>query len=166
MIAGSVSLTVDVRSKRDKVRDQVVVNLTQSIDQVCVKRGVTCTVQRVHDAPSVVSDPSIVRGLKEAIKRTRQTMAGFLSTPSNTDCNEGGGMCGWVEPDADVPELVSGAGHDAMAVSEVFKQAMVFVRCKGGVSHSPLESITPEDLHVTTSTILNYLLTKTTSTTT
>lgn len=153
VIAGSVSLTIDVRFKRDRVRDEVVVNLTRSIEEICAKRGVQCSIHRVHDASSVVSDPGIVRGLKEAIKRTRQTMG---SNPG-PECKEQG-SCGWADLDAEVPELVSGAGHDAMAISEVIKQAMVFVRCKGGVSHSPLESITPEDLHATTSAILNYLV--------
>ncbi len=36
-------------------------------------------------------------------------------------------------------ELVSGAGHDAVPVSEVSPVAMLFVRCFKGISHNPLE---------------------------
>ena len=41
--------------------------------------------------------------------------------------------------------LPSGAGHDAAAMSKVCPVAMLFVRCKGGVSHNPSESIRPAD---------------------
>ena len=41
--------------------------------------------------------------------------------------------------------LPSGAGHDTMAMGGLCPAGMLFVRCKGGVSHNPLESITVED---------------------
>ena len=38
----------------------------------------------------------------------------------------------------DVPLLVSGAGHDALAMAELTPIGMLFVRCRhGGISHSP-----------------------------
>ena len=44
-----------------------------------------------------------------------------------------------------VRRLPSGAGHDGMALAAITDICMLFVRCKGGISHSPLESITEED---------------------
>ncbi|PHS19300.1 MAG: Zn-dependent hydrolase [Blastopirellula sp.] len=41
-------------------------------------------------------------------------------------------------------DIVSGAGHDAVYVSRVCPTAMVFTPCAGGISHNPIESITPE----------------------
>ena len=41
--------------------------------------------------------------------------------------------------------LPSGRGHDTMAMGELCPAGMLFVRCKGGVSHNPLELITVED---------------------
>jgi allantoate deiminase len=41
--------------------------------------------------------------------------------------------------------LPSGAGHDAVAMAALCPVAMMFVRCKGGISHNPAESITVED---------------------
>jgi allantoate deiminase len=41
--------------------------------------------------------------------------------------------------------LVSGAGHDAVAMSTLCPAAMLFVRCLKGISHNPAESITAED---------------------
>jgi allantoate deiminase len=44
--------------------------------------------------------------------------------------------------------LPSGAGHDAVEMAGVAEIAMLFVRCKGGISHNPAESITEEDVAV------------------
>jgi len=46
----------------------------------------------------------------------------------------------------DAPELMSGPFHDAMALSYVTDYAMIFVRCKEGISHNPLEHASYEDL--------------------
>jgi allantoate deiminase len=46
----------------------------------------------------------------------------------------------------DVPRLPSGAGHDAAVMSHLAPVAMLFVRCKGGISHNPAESVTAADV--------------------
>jgi len=43
-------------------------------------------------------------------------------------------------------KLVSGAGHDAVAVSVVSPVAMLFVRCYKGISHNPLENVELKDI--------------------
>lgn len=44
-------------------------------------------------------------------------------------------------------ELLSKAGHDAMAIASITRYAMLFVRCgNGGVSHHPDESVTAADV--------------------
>jgi acetylornithine deacetylase/succinyl-diaminopimelate desuccinylase-like protein len=35
-----------------------------------------------------------------------------------------------------------------MIMGQLCPAGMLFVRCKGGVSHNPLESITPEDCEI------------------
>jgi acetylornithine deacetylase/succinyl-diaminopimelate desuccinylase-like protein len=44
--------------------------------------------------------------------------------------------------------LGSGAGHDAVVMAGITEVAMLFVRCKGGISHNPAESVTEEDVAV------------------
>ena len=44
------------------------------------------------------------------------------------------------------PRLPSGAGHGAMAIAAMTDVAMLFVRCKGGISHNPAESVTVDDV--------------------
>jgi allantoate deiminase len=47
-----------------------------------------------------------------------------------------------------VRRLSSGAGHDTVIMSEICPVAMLFVRCKGGISHNPAESVQVEDVTV------------------
>jgi acetylornithine deacetylase/succinyl-diaminopimelate desuccinylase-like protein len=41
--------------------------------------------------------------------------------------------------------MVSGAAHDTMVVAERVPSAMVFVPCKDGLSHTPLEQADARD---------------------
>jgi allantoate deiminase len=44
------------------------------------------------------------------------------------------------------PRLPSGAGHDAAMMARIAPVAMLFVRCAGGISHNPAESVTLDDV--------------------
>jgi hydantoinase/carbamoylase family amidase len=50
-------------------------------------------------------------------------------------------------------ELPSGAGHDAMYLAEIAETGMIFVRCRGGVSHNPAEFVEPRDIAAGTSVL-------------
>ena len=54
-------------------------------------------------------------------------------------------------------EVASGAGHDGVYMSELTDIAMLFVRCKGGVSHNPKESVTAEDVGVAIDVLSRFL---------
>jgi N-carbamoyl-L-amino-acid hydrolase len=43
-------------------------------------------------------------------------------------------------------DILSSAGHDARYLHAVCPTAMIFVPCKGGISHNEAESATPQDL--------------------
>jgi len=47
-----------------------------------------------------------------------------------------------------VRSMPSGAGHDAAVMSKVCPSAMLFVRCKDGISHHPDESVKDSDVAV------------------
>ena len=53
--------------------------------------------------------------------------------------------------------LISGAGHDALAMVEACPVGMLFVRCRDGVSHSPLEHAEPEDVAFAGRVLWKYL---------
>ena len=54
-------------------------------------------------------------------------------------------------------DIVSGAGHDAMIFSTVTPSAMLFIRCKDGISHNPLESVEAADADLALRALLNFI---------
>jgi acetylornithine deacetylase/succinyl-diaminopimelate desuccinylase-like protein len=54
--------------------------------------------------------------------------------------------------------MPSGAAHDTMSIAARVPSAMVFVPCKDGISHSPLESASPADAALAVEIILSALL--------
>lgn len=46
----------------------------------------------------------------------------------------------------DVPEIVSGAGHDAAILAQIAPAAMLFLRTPGGASHCPQEAVLESDV--------------------
>ena len=54
--------------------------------------------------------------------------------------------------------LVSGAGHDAVVVSAVAPVAMLFVRCRAGLSHHPDEYAAPADIGVALDVLVHFLM--------
>jgi allantoate deiminase len=44
-----------------------------------------------------------------------------------------------------------------MALKSIADIAMLFVRCKGGISHNPAESITPEDAGIGARVLMNFI---------
>ena len=77
----------------------------------------SASLAKTHDANAFVCDPRIVAGITRAVEQ--------LGVPPRL--------------------LPSGAGHDTMVMGGLCPAGMLFVRCKGGISHNPLESITVED---------------------
>ena len=117
VIAGVVRFSVDLRAPDDFHRAVALSDLERTFARIAAARGVRVTVSRTHEASAYVCDPGIVAGVAHAVESLGVT-----------------------------PRLLpSGAGHDTMAIGRLCPAGMIFVRCKGGVSHNPLESITPED---------------------
>ena len=53
--------------------------------------------------------------------------------------------------------LVSGAGHDAMVMAALCPTAMLFIRCAGGISHNPAESVDPADASLAVAAMLDFI---------
>ena len=53
--------------------------------------------------------------------------------------------------------LVSGAGHDGVVMSALTPVAMLFVRCRDGLSHHPDEYAAPKDLAVALAVMTDFL---------
>ncbi|MBX6329483.1 MAG: allantoate amidohydrolase [Pseudolabrys sp.] len=129
VIPGKVSFSVDLRAPNDADRDAALSGISQAMEEIARKRGVRLESQIVHETPAVACSPSMTECLTQAIRRQ-----GFPA-----------------------PMMVSGAGHDASAVASLCPVGMMFVRCAGGISHSPEESVTTEDADVCVRVLLDFL---------
>jgi allantoate deiminase len=56
-----------------------------------------------------------------------------------------------------VCRIPSGAGHDAAQMASLTAPAMLFVRCEGGISHNPAESVTKEDVGVAIDVVSRFI---------
>jgi len=57
----------------------------------------------------------------------------------------------------DAVELASGAGHDGVYMSEITDVGMLFVRCKGGISHNPAEAVDVADVQVAVDVLSRFI---------
>jgi allantoate deiminase len=117
VIPSRVELTLDLRHAEDLVRIRAGAQLRRHAETIASSRDVE--VQWSSDeTPAVSLSPDLTERLAEAVAASGRP----------------------------VVRLPSGAGHDAAIVSMIAPAAMLFVRCAGGVSHNPAESVTVDDV--------------------
>jgi allantoate deiminase len=118
VIPGSVALSLDIRSSSDAARDAVIEALQQDLEQLCsaMPNGRLKWLQ-THNASAVACDQLMKKRVLSIMEQLGES----------STC------------------LVSGAGHDAMILADRMPVSMIFMRCKGGVSHHPAESVTHHD---------------------
>lgn len=56
--------------------------------------------------------------------------------------------------------MPSGAGHDAMNVASLTEAGLIFIPCRGGVSHNPAEAVDPADVEAGFMVLSDALLTE------
>lgn len=130
VIPGCVVLSLDVRHLEDARRRAAVERLHGKARAIAQKRGVALRWAVVQATDSVACD----RELSEVLRAAAS----------------------WSQPAT--PFLPSGAGHDAAAMAAICPVAMLFVRCKGGVSHHPDESVKTADVAKAVATLLDFIL--------
>ncbi len=118
VVPGEVRFSLDVRSPSDRDRAHAVDDICDAIRAIAEKRGVKQVITLPYDASATPCDRDFQKRLAAAVEAGQQK----------------------------VRFLPSGAGHDAMAFRGVLPIAMLFVRCKGGISHNPLEYTSPADM--------------------
>ena len=53
--------------------------------------------------------------------------------------------------------LGSGAGHDGQAMAKLCPIGMMFVRCRGGISHNPMEYSSPQDIGQAIAALIRFI---------
>ncbi|MGQ0675711.1 MAG: hydantoinase/carbamoylase family amidase, partial [Rhodospirillales bacterium] len=117
VIPGAARFSVDARAPADGERHALVADIERAVGEIAGRRKLGLAIDRTLDAKACACTPWIIDQIEAAVSA------------------EG------VKP----LRLVSGAGHDAMAMADLTDVGMLFVRCERGVSHNPAEAITAED---------------------
>jgi allantoate deiminase len=120
VIPGRVEATLDIRHQDDAERKRAIEALRAEIDASCARRNVTATWSPIAETAAVPCSPALIAILERAVE----------------------------EAGVPVRRLASGAGHDAMTMAAVTEIALLFVRCRGGISHHPDESVEEADVEL------------------
>jgi len=129
VIPGEVRLTIDVRSGDAARRDRAAEAILAALPAIADRRGLSLSVEQVHDLPASPCDPGLMDLLEAAL----------------------------VAQGHPARRLVSGAGHDAMILASLAPTAMLFIRCRDGISHNPAEDVTPADADAALAVMLGFI---------
>lgn len=128
-IPGKVILSLDVRHQNDSTRLKAVEVLYQQAKDIATQSRVEGIWEPVAESQSIPCAPSLIQKLSQAAQ------------------------------DENIPPylLSSGAGHDTVQLSRLTPSAMMFVRCRGGISHNPAEYATSADAEAALKVLLRTL---------
>ncbi len=130
VIAGRTRVSYDVRHQDGDLRDRARDELEAAARVICERRGLGFDWQRRDDLRAVPMSPHLRGLLAQACEQ-----AGLRAY-----------------------ELGSGAGHDAVTAAQLTPEvAMLFVRCRDGVSHHPDESVREDDVAAALDVVVRFL---------
>jgi allantoate deiminase len=129
VIPGQAYFTIDIRAPTDDHRKRAVSEIVRQIETIAKRRKLELQLDVTHENRTV----PCAGWLKE------QVAAAVAA--------EGYGVF----------ELPSGAGHDGMAMVDIADVAMIFVRCRGGVSHHPDEHVDLADADAGARVLLRFI---------
>lgn len=129
VIPGQALHTLDVRHAKDAVRKAALVKLGRLAAGIAKRRGLAVSWQRTQDNGATPCSPGLTALLAQSVKAVQGRSL----------------------------SLVSGAGHDGVVMSSLAPIAMLFVRCRDGLSHHPDEYAAPKDLRVALEVMIDFL---------
>jgi allantoate deiminase len=130
VVPGRVQLSFDIRSPHDDARQRAARDIRTLAAAIADRRGVAVDVAFGHMTEAAHCDQALSSRLARAV------------------------ALNGIEPTF----LPSGAGHDAASFHQVLPIAMLFVRCRDGVSHSPREFAAVEDIEIAARVLYDFLL--------
>jgi N-carbamoyl-L-amino-acid hydrolase len=115
-IPSRVRLETDIRDIDAVRRDSVIDALKDACIEVAQRRGVSIGTETVNADPPAACDPAILDAMEQAAKAAGKTYR----------------------------RMVSRAYHDSLFMARIAPVAMLFIPCRGGVSHRPDEYASPQ----------------------
>lgn len=129
IIPGKVLFTVDLRSLTDRLRLAALQKLKDETIRIAEKRGLKVTIENFHDISPAHCAPALQDALAASVTALGHTPV----------------------------HLPSGAGHDAQVMARLCPSAMLFVRCRGGISHNPAEFASVADMGVAVAALIGFI---------
>ena len=130
VIPGEAALSLDVRHPNDAACNRAVAQLVAQAKRIARRRRLALTWQPTMTHRATPCSRTLTASL---IRSVRAVQGRSLS-------------------------LVSGAGHDGVVMAALTPVAMLFVRCRDGLSHHPDEYAAPADLGVALQVVIDFLL--------
>lgn len=118
VIPGEVICTLDIRSDNPGSLSACLETVKKTSGQIAQQRNITVQWRVVQETMPVQTDTTLNNLITQSIQQSGH----------------------------EVVELVSGAGHDAVALATVSPISMLFVRCYKGISHNPKEDVDKKDI--------------------
>jgi allantoate deiminase len=129
IIPGAVRFTLDLRAASNETRNKAIATFRDQCGKIAARRKLDITFALTHEIPTTPCDPRLQDVLASAIEAV-------------------GGK---------PVRLPSGAGHDGMSMAKLCPITMMFVRCKGGVSHNPAEYANPHDMGLAVAALVRFI---------
>ncbi|GBR68779.1 allantoate amidohydrolase [Gluconobacter kanchanaburiensis] len=130
VIPGEVRFSLDMRAATDAARDVMVDAIRTDLRFIAARRGVGITFDTPQILPAAACAP-------ELVERLARAATGVTGRPAQ--------------------RLLSGAGHDAMAMVDLCPMGMLFIRSPGGLSHHPDETVRVEDVDLAHRALLAFV---------
>ncbi len=130
-VPASASLTMELRAAEDRGREAASVRLQSETWRVCAERGLGCDLRRFHVQPARLCDMGLTNRLAAAVAAD--------------------------SPEAAPVRMVSGPAHDAAVMADICPVAMLFLRCRDGLTHHPAESVDEEAILAAAKVFVRFL---------
>jgi allantoate deiminase len=129
VIPGTAVLSIDVRHGRDRVRRAALRTLLAQARAIAQRRGLRSRWRQTQGQNAVTCSSEFSARLADSVRAVQSKSIA----------------------------LVSGAGHDAAVMAGMTDVALLFVRCRGGLSHHPDEHVAAGDLDVALRAMIDFL---------
>ena len=129
VIPGRVGFSLEFRSSSDEKRKAAIEQIKADAQRIGVKRKLEFAFEPFHETNTTACTPALQDLMTDAI-----------------------GALGY-----DAIRIPSGAGHDAQVMAKLCPMAMLFVRCRGGISHNPAEFASEADIGLSVVALVRFI---------
>lgn len=129
VIPGRVGFSLEFRSSTDTKRKAAIEQIKADAQRMAVRRRLEFAFEPFHETNTTACTPFMQDLFADAI-----SSLGYKPI-----------------------RLPSGAGHDAQVMAKLCPTAMLFVRCKGGISHNPAEHASEADMGLSVAALTRFI---------